>query len=124
MMYIKSRDIKPENLLLKGDQIKITDFGVSRKLLKERLTIIPGTLVGTPAYLSPKLWDAFANGQFQVTKVNKIMHNLEKSDIYSLGITLLQTTLLLPQEEIGILNKVYHICEIRGMQERRRVRNW
>ncbi|CAD8090312.1 unnamed protein product [Paramecium sonneborni] len=93
------RDIKPENILLnKEQQIIITDFGVSRKLMKEKLPTINGTLVGTPAYLSPILWKAFEEGQFQISKINKITHNVEKSDVYSLGVTLLQTTLLLNQE--------------------------
>ncbi|CAD8070313.1 unnamed protein product [Paramecium primaurelia] len=96
---IYHRDIKPENILLnKEQQILISDFGVSRKLMKEKLPTINGTLVGTPAYLSPILWKAFEEGQFQVSKINKITHNVEKSDVYSLGVTLLQTTLLLNSE--------------------------
>ncbi|CAD8177943.1 unnamed protein product [Paramecium pentaurelia] len=96
---IYHRDIKPENILLnKEQQIIITDFGVSRKLMKEKLPTINGTLVGTPAYLSPILWKAFEEGQFQISKINKITHNVEKSDVYSLGVTLLQTTLLLNSE--------------------------
>jgi serine/threonine protein kinase len=35
--------------------IKITDFGVSRQLIEDKLTL-QGTLVGTPVYLSPALW--------------------------------------------------------------------
>ncbi|CAD8132962.1 unnamed protein product [Paramecium pentaurelia] len=96
---IYHRDIKPENILLnKEQQILLSDFGVSRKLMKEKLPTINGTLVGTPAYLSPILWKAFEEGQFQVSKINKITHNVEKSDVYSLGVTLLQTTLLLNSE--------------------------
>ncbi|CAD8205883.1 unnamed protein product [Paramecium octaurelia] len=96
---IYHRDIKPENILLnKEQQLLISDFGVSRKLMKEKLPTINGTLVGTPAYLSPILWKAFEEGQFQVSKINKITHNVEKSDVYSLGVTLLQTTLLLNTE--------------------------
>lgn len=48
-----------------------------------------GTLVGTPVYLSPLLWVALENGEFDLEKVGKIKHDFEKSDIYSLGITLL-----------------------------------
>jgi NIMA (never in mitosis gene a)-related kinase len=46
-------------LIKSGFQIKLADFGVSKKLIKEKLTTIAGTLVGTPSYLSPVLWEAF-----------------------------------------------------------------
>ncbi|KAM3127266.1 hypothetical protein pb186bvf_020634 [Paramecium bursaria] len=98
------RDLKPENLLLlkEGLQVKITDFGVSRKLFEEKTQ--NGTLVGTPAYLSPILWQNFEKGNFNVNQIGKIEHNFEKSDIYSLGITFLQTTLLL-KGEVSNCNK-------------------
>jgi len=48
------------------------------------------SLVGTPIFLSPALWDAYENNNFK-----NIPHNLEKSDIYSLGATFLSLTLLL-----------------------------
>jgi serine/threonine protein kinase len=35
--------------------VKITDFGVSKQLIEEKLTL-RGTLVGTPVYLAPILW--------------------------------------------------------------------
>ncbi|CAD8064539.1 unnamed protein product [Paramecium primaurelia] len=97
---IYHRDIKPENILIKssGLQILLSDFGVSKKLMKEKLPTIAGTLVGTPSYLSPILWKAFESVKFQIANINKIVHNVEKSDVYSLGITLLQTTLLLNSE--------------------------
>lgn len=58
-------------------------------MIKEILPTLAGTLVGTPAYLSPILWEAFEKGGCQIKKINKITHNLEKSDVYSLGVTLL-----------------------------------
>lgn len=57
--------------------------------MKEKLPTIAGTLVGTPSYLSPILWNAFESVKFQTANINKIVHNVEKSDVYSLGITLL-----------------------------------
>ena len=82
--------------------IKITDFGVSRRLLEERYRTIQGTLVGTPVFLSPALWSEFERGNFQLEKIGKVQHNIEKSDIYSLGVTLLQCTLLLKNEVCGL----------------------
>lgn len=72
-----------------GFHLKISDFGVSRKLIEEKLSIIPGTLVGTPVYLSPILWQSFERGEFNASKVGKVPHNFEKSDVYSLGITMM-----------------------------------
>ncbi len=70
-------------------EVKITDFGVSRRLYDEKLSQIAGTLVGTPVYLSPLLWNAYEKSDFEMDKIGKIKHDFEKSDIYSLGITLL-----------------------------------
>jgi serine/threonine protein kinase len=94
------RDIKPENILLMNVEslaIKISDFGVSRQLIEDRSTI-QGTLVGTPVFLSPALWSEFEKGNFQLENIGKVQHNIEKSDVYSLGITFLQCALLLKNE--------------------------
>lgn len=77
------RDIKPENILLKNKEVKITDFGCSKHIIDKKMTVM--TLVGTPYFLSPKLWDGFSSNQ-----VNRIVHDIEKSDIFSLGLTFLQ----------------------------------
>jgi len=66
------RDIKPENILItsQGD-IKITDFGIARKVSGPRLTE-HGGVVGTIDYVSPEY--------LELSQVD------ERSDIYSLGI--------------------------------------
>lgn len=61
--------------------------------------MLKNSLVGTPLYLSPKLWDAYISGQ-----TSEVKHDLEKSDVYSLGLTLLQTYLLLNDPEICGIN--------------------
>ena len=48
------RDIKPGNLLLRGDgTVKIADFGIARAAEATRLTQM-GSVLGTAAYLSPE----------------------------------------------------------------------
>ena len=49
------RDIKPDNILLSGDQVLVADFGVARAVseVAEKLTAT-GMIVGTPTYMSPE----------------------------------------------------------------------
>ncbi|HTS89876.1 MAG TPA: serine/threonine-protein kinase [Gemmatimonadales bacterium] len=49
------RDIKPDNILLEGEQVIVADFGVARAVseMHEKLTAT-GMVVGTPAYMSPE----------------------------------------------------------------------
>jgi len=71
------RDLKPSNLLLtESQQLKITDFGIAlQDQQKERLTK-PGTILGTPDYMSPE----------QI-----LGHTTDaRSDLYSVGIILFE----------------------------------
>lgn len=52
------RDLKPKNILLSGDsydnyQIKITDFGLSKRLDPSQL--LAASAVGTPLYMAPQI---------------------------------------------------------------------
>jgi eukaryotic-like serine/threonine-protein kinase len=49
------RDIKPDNILLSGDEVLVADFGVARAVseVQEKLTAT-GMVVGTPTYMSPE----------------------------------------------------------------------
>ncbi|MEO7987017.1 MAG: serine/threonine-protein kinase [Gemmatimonadales bacterium] len=49
------RDIKPDNILLSGNEVLVADFGVARAVseVQSKLTAT-GMLVGTPTYMSPE----------------------------------------------------------------------
>ena len=71
------RDIKPDNILLRGDHfVKVTDFGLSRLVSGEdTLLTLPGVAIGTPYYMSPEQ----TRGEIDLDS---------RSDLYSLGATL------------------------------------
>jgi serine/threonine protein kinase len=76
---ILHRDIKPGNILLSGGHALVTDFGIARAITATgvgQLTEV-GTLVGTPAYMSPEQVDGspYIDG---------------RADIYSLGCVLFE----------------------------------
>ncbi len=68
------RDIKPGNIMVKRNgEVKLMDFGIAHTRDLEALTV-PGTLIGTPAYMSPE--------QVLGQKLDI------RSDIFSFGIVL------------------------------------
>ena len=77
---IAHRDVKPQNVFLSGNTLKIGDFG-SSALIGSGISSY--TTAGTPLYLSPLLKEALIVGN------PKVRHNVYKSDVYSLGMTLL-----------------------------------
>lgn len=72
-------DIKPHNVLLGDDgQVKLSDFGLSRPVQRERERAEEGKLTGTADYIAPELLDG------EVPNA--------ASDMYALGVTLFQMT--------------------------------
>ena len=77
------RDVKPSNILLNTNgEVKIADFGLARDTsaispLYQRDLTMPGTVVGTPSYMSPE----------QAVSKESVDH---RTDIFSLGVVAYQ----------------------------------
>src|SRR5919201_1607985 len=67
------RDVKPENILVTGDQAKLVDFGIAR-ISGEKTLTATGAVVGTLAYMAPEQADGLRPGP--------------AADVYSLALTL------------------------------------
>lgn len=79
---ILHRDVKPSNLIVDaGGQLWITDFGLARTIDNSNNLTTAGQLVGTLRYLAPEALD----GVFS-----------QKSDVYSLGLTLYELLTFTP----------------------------
>lgn len=65
------RDIKPDNILISGDRLKITDFGLS-KLVAERTRTQTFKGIGPICYMAPEAW--------------QLQPNTPKMDVYSVGL--------------------------------------
>ena len=78
------RDIKPQNILKYGNNYIISDLGCAFK--KDRGIV--DTITGTPAYLSPLLRKAY-NDLLNGYDISNFIHDMYKSDVFSLGLTFL-----------------------------------
>ena len=85
-LEIAHRDIKPANVFLTGSTFKLGDFGWSRRIRNEENLYV--SLSGTASFLSPNLRHAMLRCEYRVC------HNAYKSDVFSLGLTLLCMVLL------------------------------
>ncbi len=99
------KDIKPDNIIINPEtyRVKITDFSISSRLVRENATpSYPSLLEGTLAYISPE----------QTGRMNRAIDY--RSDFYSLGVTFYEMlTGELPFSAIDPLELVHcHIARI------------
>jgi eukaryotic-like serine/threonine-protein kinase len=78
---ITHRDLKPANVLRVGNDWKISDFGISRKMGSETGTLTT-SLTGTPIYMPPEVYAAQKDQS--AVKVSPAW------DMWSLGVTIVQ----------------------------------
>ena len=78
---VTHRDIKPQNILICKNLFKLCDFDEAKKITGNGPIIQP--VRGSELYMSPILFYAY-NG-----KIPNVLHNTYKSDVFSLGMTVL-----------------------------------
>jgi hypothetical protein len=68
------RDLKPDNVLLAGERVVVTDFGIARLMDATSRLTSTGTVIGTPHYMAPEQLEG--------------RHVDTAADMWSLGATL------------------------------------
>ncbi|MDM8565647.1 AAA family ATPase [Candidatus Halobeggiatoa sp. HSG11] len=99
------KDINPSNIVVnpKTKELKIIDFGIASRLLRENPTLKnPGQLAGTLFYLSPE----------QTGRINRSIDY--RTDLYSLGVTFYEMlTGKLPFQNIDTMELIHcHIAKV------------
>ena len=79
--HITHRDIKPQNILVVNGQYKLCDFGEIRVMQREGIVV--QRVRGSELYMSPILFYAYH------VQAPSVYHNTYKSDVFSLGMTIL-----------------------------------
>jgi tetratricopeptide (TPR) repeat protein/predicted Ser/Thr protein kinase len=73
---IVHRDLKPHNLMVAGERVVVTDFGLAKELAVDTSLSLSGSVLGTPSFMPPEQ----AGGRAREVDA--------RSDVYALGATL------------------------------------
>lgn len=107
---VAHRDVKPENIMTKQTgEICLIDFSEAIWLNNET-KFESTTLVGSPYYMSPELKESYINGSFSPIEA----YDPWKSDVFSLGITLLDIGSLCVGDRKKLREKLHIIEEKYG----------
>jgi serine/threonine protein kinase len=91
---IRHRDLKPSNILVHGDNILFTDFGMALEWTDDgRSTTMHDTAPGTPAYMPPEQANHSPKGR--------------KTDIWGLGCIFLEITTVLVGESLDKMSEFF-----------------
>ncbi len=117
------RDIKPDNILLCGNTLKISDFGLA-KVAAESTRTMSFKGCGTPLYMAPEAWDfskntiqmdiysmgivfyELASLQYPYTPIPKTLEECKSSHLYSVITNLSKLNPNLSPSIVSIINRM------------------
>ena len=120
---ISHRDLKPQNIFTSQSTFKIGDFGSSSRNYATSAARRK-TLQGSPFFLSPELKQAYIES-LSAGQVN-LNYDPVKSDVYSLGLTILFMARLAPPGELMDLRRLGEVTRnvIEGLDRYPELKQW
>ena len=104
---VSHRDVKPQNIFLTGNILKLGDFGSASR----RDSVDPkyDSLAGSPFFLSPELKRILLSRNIDLQTQDPM--DLFKADVYSLGVTFLFLVMLRPPTRLMNLDTLVEASE-------------